>query len=140
MANDKGQPTDGIRQVIEAEIIDPDYHDDGKSQQATFTSRRGTYTSQGPVYTGIFTSNAVSGAGCLAQLIPFGLFLYCLGAYGFFTALGFGVFCLIGSVMGVLREARSLVEGRVFNPWAWRVGNWIVCFLLTMLLSGGFSD
>lgn len=140
MAENGRPPVDGVRKVIEAEIIDPDYHDDGKSRDTSFTSQRTTYTSQGPVYTGVFTSSALSNGGCMAQLIPLGLLLYCLGEYGFFPALGFGVFCLIGSVMGTLSEARSLMQGRPFNPWAWRIGNWCVSFLLTALLSGGFND
>lgn len=137
MQNRNDQPTDGIRKVIEAEIINPDYHDDGTSQQASF---RRTYHSQGPVYTGIFTTSSLAGGGCLAQAIPFGLFLACLGQYGVLAAIGFGLFYLVGSAIGTLREARALVEGRIFNPWVWRIGNWIVCYLLTVWLAGGFNE
>ncbi len=38
-----------------------------------------------------------------------------------------------------MRDMRLLMQGREPNPWPWRIGNWLVCFLLTAWLAGGFD-
>ena len=140
MAENNDKPTDGIRKVIEAEIINPDYHGGDQSQRASYTYRSTGYGQQGPVYTGFFTSSALAGDGCLALAIPFGIFLFCIVQYGLLAAIGFSVFYLIGAAIGILREAQALVAARRFNPWAWRAGNWLISLFLTIWLSGGFND
>ncbi len=34
---------------------------------------------------------------------------------------------------------RLLMQGRQANPWSWRMGNWLISFLLTAWLAGGFD-
>lgn len=76
---------------------------------------------------------------CLAPCVTFALFLVCLAQFGLLAGIGFAVFHTLGSLLGFLRQMRGLAEGRIHNPWPWRLGNWLVSFLLTVWLAGGFD-
>lgn len=76
---------------------------------------------------------------CLAPCVTFALFLVCLAQFGLLAGIGFVVFHTLGSLLGVLRHMRGFAEGRIHNPWPWRLGNWFVSFLLTVWLAGGFD-
>ena len=78
--------------------------------------------------------------GCWPALVTFALFFACLGQYGVLGGIGFLVFHIIGSIMGSLRAARSLALGRPWNPLPWRIGNWLISFIITAWLAGGFSQ
>ena len=76
---------------------------------------------------------------CLAPCITFALFLVCLAQFGLLAGIGFVFFHIVGSVAGSMRDMRLLMRGREPNPWPWRIGNWLACFLLTAWLAGGFD-
>ena len=76
--------------------------------------------------------------GCLPPCITFALFMVCLAQFGFLAGIGFVFFHTIGSAMGVLRDVRQFSTGRLPNPWAWRLCNWGLSFLLTAWLAGAF--
>lgn len=82
----------------------------------------------------------LSGTGCLGPAITFALCMVCLGRYGILAAIGFIVFYVIGAVLGTLHTTKLVMQGQPVYPWAWRTGNWIISFLLTVWLAGGFND
>ena len=87
----------------------------------------------------VWTATGADGAGCLAPCVTFALFFVCVSQFGLLAGIGFVVFHLAGSIAGSIRSMRRLVEGRAANPWAWRLGNWFVSFMLTAWLAGGFN-
>ena len=87
----------------------------------------------------IWTSGRMEQNACLAPCITFALFLVCLAQFGLLAGIGFVFFHIVGSVAGSMRDMRLLMQGREPNPWPWRIGNWLVCFLLTAWLAGGFD-
>lgn len=87
----------------------------------------------------IRTITGGDGNACLAPCITLALFLVCLSQFGLLAAIGFLVFHTIGGIAGSLRSMRLLMAGRLVNPWAWRLGNWFVSFMLTLWLAGGLD-
>jgi hypothetical protein len=111
----------------------------GRFYQRTFGGRNfGSFQSGSPLgqiwITGRDSSNA-----CLAPCITFAIFLVCLAQFGFLAGLGFVFFHTIGSLAGTLRQMRLMTAGVMPNPWLWRMGNWILSFLVTLWLAGGFN-
>ena len=111
----------------------------GRFYQRTFGGRNfGGFQSGSPLgqiwITGRDSSNA-----CLAPCITFAIFLVCLAQFGFLAGLGFVFFHTIGSIAGTLRQMRLMTAGVMPNPWLWRMGNWILSFLVTVWLAGGFD-
>lgn len=123
--------------VLDVEIIEPD----GKGGKKTwyYHSRSSDGASQ-TAYSGYFSSLPMGGAGCLAPFVTACLFFFCLGNYGLLAGIGFFVFHVIGAIMGSIQQARQLMLGLPASPWPWRVGNWIISFLLTVWLAGGFHE
>lgn len=145
MAQDKekGDPLNNRRDVLEVEVLDPENGaDQGNSGFRGNYGARGAYGRAfyrgGPGNIWIFPS--VNSGGCLAPAISFALFMICLAQYGLLAAIGFFVIHVIGSILGSVRAARMLAMGLPFNPWAWRAGNWIISFFLTVWLAGGLAQ
>lgn len=158
---------DEQRRVIDAEIIFDSSHEQEKThhQGQTFgphgdQGNQDGYSQngeQGRFYRRTFTGNSFGGfqAGsplgqiwmtgqgnsnaCLAPCITFAIFLVCLAQFGFLAGLGFVFFHTIGSVAGTLRQMRLMTTGVMPNPWLWRMGNWVLSFLLTAWLAGAFD-
>lgn len=129
--------------ICEAEIIDrtPDaFADENKGTYEAF------YTGSGPegawhgpdmVTTRVFTTYGPGPQGCLSALVPLLLFLICLFQLGLLAAIGFAVFSCIGSLIGICRNLRLAAAEQGTNPAFWKIGNWIVSFILTAWLAGG---
>lgn len=158
---------DGQRRVIEAEVIfdSSQGQDDTRHQGQTFGSNpgqghQGGYSqnnAQGHFYRRTFNGGNFGGFqngsplgqiwmtgpgnsnACLAPCVTFAIFLVCLAQLGFLAGLGFVFFHTIGSIVGTLRQMRLMTTGVMPNPWFWRMGNWILSFLLTAWLAGGFN-
>lgn len=118
------------RPTLHGEIIDSEEC----SQSGGQYGRR-----QGFAYGRTFTMAPIDNGGCLSSFITVMLFLICLGQYGLLAAIGFFVFHLIGSILGSVHSARQLIRGLPYSVWSWRVGNWIISFLVTVWLAGGLS-
>lgn len=116
--------------VREAEIIGPDEGDSQDFGQAGSSGFRRT----------VFAYSPVDSSGCLPGCITFALFLVCLGQFGILAGIGFMFFYGAGAILGALRAARAVMAGYPPNPWGWRLGNWLVSFLLTAWLAGGFNQ
>ena len=147
------------RRVLEAEVILDDGQEQQNSQGQTYGQGHGRGSSDGR---GFFYSRTFGGRGaggfqaggsplghiwisqrndanaCLAPCVTFAIFLVCLAQFGFLAGLGFAFFHTIGSIAGTLRQMRGMTAGKVPNPWPWRFGNWLVSFLVTAWLAGGF--
>ena len=150
------------RRVLEAEVI----LDDGQEQQGRQDQTYGPGQGHGGGNTGgrgFFYSRNFGGRGaggfaaggsplghiwvsqrndanaCLAPCVTFAIFLVCLAQFGFLAGLGFVFFHTLGSILGTLRQMRSMAAGKIPNPWAWRLGNWLLSFLVTAWFAGGFN-
>ncbi|WP_165077456.1 MULTISPECIES: hypothetical protein [unclassified Desulfovibrio] len=110
----------------------------GSASGARFYRMGGTF-GNGAGFGRVWTATGADGAGCLAPCVTFALFFVCVSQFGLLAGIGFVVFHLAGSIAGTIRSMRRLVEGRPPNPWAWRLGNWFVSFMLTAWLAGGFN-
>lgn len=117
-------------EVLDAEIVEPDGRGQSQNSQARFGYQGGQSR-----FSGFWTSTPIDTGGCLAPAMTFALFLVCMGQFGLLAAIGFLVFHVIGSIMGSVHQARQLMAGIPVNPWAWRTGNWIISFLVTMWLA-----
>lgn len=117
--------------VVDAEIVDSGTRE-GQNARSNYYVYQ---PSMGRVWMGTYGGDQ----GCLAAFITFFLFMVCLGSYGLLAAIGFFVFHIIGSIMGAFQSSRCLMVGAPWNPWPWRCGNWIISFLLTVFLAGGFD-
>ena len=141
------------RRVLDAEVLEPGQeHDRRNGHAGAFDDqdrhsgrgfggaefRRGFGTG-GLRFGHIWTSGRMEQNACLAPCITFALFLVCLAQFGLLAGIGFVFFHIVGSVAGSMRDMRQLMQGREPNPWPWRIGNWLVCFLLTAWLAGGFD-
>lgn len=122
--------------VLEPEIIEPG--DSGQNRGGQRTTYRAYYS--GPAGGSFWTVGNIYSGGCFGPGITLGLFLLALVQYGLLAAIGFMFFYAIGSVWGTIYQAKKLVEGIVTNPWGWRIWNWVISFLLTVWLAGGFHD
>lgn len=136
--------------VVNAEVLGPETpsHDrmqDNNAHHRTFGVNTEGHESYNAFGNGSMRFGPIWSAGraeqnaCLAPCISFALFLVCLVQFGVLAGIGFVFFHILGSVVGSLREMRELMQGRKPNPWAWRIGNWFVSFLLVAWLSGGFD-
>lgn len=117
--------------VHEPEIINPE--DNSWPRGRNFRNSANNLSGQTWFYSPMDMS------GCASPFITLFLFLIMLGQYGLLAAIGFLVFYTCGAIIGSLRITRGLVLGVLINPWPWRIGNWIISFLLTIWLAGGFS-
>lgn len=111
------------------QIIDMELSRDSQSGQRYYTAR-GAYRSRQP---------GMDPAGCMAPFVTLALTLICLIQFGLLAAIGFLVFYAIGALLGAVRLTKLLMLGAPANPWGWRVGNWVISFLLTVWLAGGFD-
>ncbi|MSS26681.1 hypothetical protein FYJ44_01160 [Desulfovibrio sp. PG-178-WT-4] len=139
------------RRVLDAEVLEPGQehsrndHDamfggQGQEQGRGFSGAQfGGFGSGGLHFGRIWTSGRADQNACLAPCISFALFMVCLAQFGLLAGIGFVFFHIVGSVAGGLRDMRQLMQGRQPNPWPWRMGNWLVSFLLTAWLAGGFD-
>ena len=87
----------------------------------------------------IWMSQRNDSNACLAPCVTFAIFFVCLAQFGFLAGLGFVFFHTLGSIMGMLRQMRSMAAGKIPNPWPWRFANWLVSFLVTAWFAGGFN-
>lgn len=125
-----GNSTDNEKIIHEAEIIEPDNNQYRQNDSSYRRSYGGTFMTYSPV----------DGTGCLSGFVTLALFLVCLGQFGLLAAIGFMVFYGIGAIMGTLRNARLLMAGYPPSLWGWRLGNWVISFMLTAWLAGGFNQ
>ncbi len=109
--------------VVDAEVVNTgsDYGRGSGQTRYTYFSMMGPASPghQGREYAGIITLF---------------LFFYCLMQWGFLAALGFAFFYVTGSAVGLYWMLRSLLAGRVPNPWLWRTGTWLASMLLVSRL------
>lgn len=133
------------RRVLEAEVLEPDRehgnddHDSMSGGRDFGGARFGGFGYGGLHFGRVWTSGRAEENACLAPCISFALFLVCLAQFGLLAGIGFVFFHVAGSVAGGLRTMRLLMQGRQANPWSWRMGNWLISFLLTAWLAGGFD-
>lgn len=128
------EPEQQKPKVMDVEIVENEESENrGAHRQRVWTSMGG-----GPYFGGYWTP--VDSGGCVAPAITFALFVISLGQFGLLAAIGFFVFHIIGAILGTIYQARQLMAGFACNPWAWRTGNWIISFMLTTWLAGGFND
>lgn len=118
--------------VVDAEIVDGP--DNGRANPGR------AFYGYGNGINRLRINSYYSDSGCLAALVTFFVFCACLGQFGLLAAIGFFFFHTIGSIMGTFRASSRLVAGLPWSPWPWRCGNWLVSFLLTAWLAGGFSS
>lgn len=118
-----------------ARVVDAEIVDEGSSARGYGKTFYGGANTGGRVFISSYSANR----GCLSASFSFFLFLVCLVQFGLLAAIGFAFFLAIGSTMGAVRASRQLMLGLPWNPWPWRCGNWIISFLLTAWLAGGFS-
>ncbi len=126
----------GSRDVLEPEIIQPDeYNSRGWRTDSSYSahSRTGAFADNG--FGRIWTVTSQNQNACLSPCITLGIFCVCLFQLGFLAAIGFMFFYTIGAIIGSLRSMRQMIDARPVNPWPWRVGNWLVSFLLTSWLA-----
>lgn len=121
--------------VLDVEIIEPDSNGQRHDCQGEYGAR---WSQRG--FSGFWTASPINTGGCVVPAITFALFMVCLGQFGLLAAIGFFVFHVIGAIMGSLYQARQLMAGIPYDPWAWRAGNWVVSFSITMWLAGGIGD
>ena len=124
------------RRVLDAEVLEPGQEQSRNHHGAFDEERRGFDGAQSGQ---IWISGRTNQNACLAPCISFALFLVCLAQFGLLAGIGFVFFHVVGSVAGGLRAMRLLMQGRQANPWSWRMGNWLISFLLTAWLAGGFD-
>lgn len=141
------------RRVLNAEVLGPEEASAGHTQERNgsrgteepFGSRADDRESQNAFgnrrirFGTVWSTGRAEQNACLAPCVSFALFLVCLAQFGVLAGIGFVFFHIAGSVIGSLREMRELMQGRKTNPWAWRIGNWLVSFLLVAWLAGGFE-
>lgn len=121
-SSDNKQPQ---REPIEPEIIDI----------TPQSSQNDNYRQKfGGINTGYFWT-PINTDGCAPFVITLALFLGCLIQFGILAAIGFFVFHLIGSVLGITYGANRLIMGKPVNPWALRILNWTLSFMLTAFLA-----
>lgn len=121
------------KKAVEPEILGPsDDFSANANWQARYQSQKG--------FSGVWVMPPVDRSGCISPAISFALFLICLGQFGVLAGLGFLVFYAIGAIAGGVHASRMLMEGKRYNMWAWRVGNWVISFILTVWLAGGFKN
>lgn len=124
--------------VIDVEVVNRE-PGDGQNDSSRTRYTASSYSSyqsgsgNGPTVT--FFSMAGTGAPGhqglpLASFITFFLFFACLFKWGFLAALGFAFFYAIGAAAGIYHNMRTVLQGRLPNPWFWRAGNWIVSLAL----------
>lgn len=123
--------------VHEPEIVDNDGYSNRNSKSYYYTTRP---SGRKVYYNNLFAYSPVDMGGCLPACVSFALFFICTGQYGLLAGIGFLVFHIIGSILGSVRAARLLMNGIVWNPWPWRIGNWLISFMLTIWLAGGLNQ
>ena len=128
------------RRVLEAEVLEPgqEHRRDGHESMLGGARFEG-FGSGGLHFSRVWTSGRAPQNACLAPCVSFAIFLVCLAQFGLLAGIGFVFFHAIGSVTGGLRDMRLLMRGRQPHPWFWRMGNWLISFLLTAWLAGGFD-
>lgn len=132
----QNNPDQENRQVVDAEIVGQERGNDRQySERRAFRRSFGMYSGPGQFW----SVSPVDTTGCLSPFITFFLFILLLGQFGLLAAIGFFVFYILGAIIGSLRMTRLLIAGLPLNPWPWRVGNWVISFLLTVWLAGGFD-
>ena len=70
----------------------------------------------------------------LACGITLGLMLFCFIKWNFLATLGFAFFYIIGSCLGIYFNFRTVLQGRVPNPWITRCCVWGASMLLVSWL------
>lgn len=154
-----GNQANGGRRVLDAEVLGPEDSSGraggtgrpgpgwrgngtgaGRPGGGRFCRMGGTFGDRaGAGFGRVWMATGADGNACLVPCITFALFLVCLSQFGLLAGIGFAVFHLAGGIAGSIRSMRLLMEGRQANPWAWRLGNWFVSFMLTVWLAGGFN-
>ncbi|MBD5553449.1 MAG: hypothetical protein HDQ44_03835 [Desulfovibrio sp.] len=120
----------GEQRAIEPEIIEPGQR----------FSSQGQRRYQGQSFNGVWVMPGIDRDGCLGPAISLALFLICLAQFGVLAGIGFFVFYALGAILGAIHASHRLMEGKPCNAWAWRIGNWIISFALTVWLAGGFAN
>lgn len=131
------QDTENKAPVYEAEIVAPE--SSGSHAGGSKRAWQRVYYQPGSSVNGVWMWSPLDSGGCLAGLITLAFLIACLGQFGILAAIGFLVFHTIGSIMGTLHSARQLMQGRIWNAWPWRIGNWLVSYIITAFLAGGFN-
>lgn len=133
MSQNSNTPGQRDKKVVEAEIVDP------LEQQRENFGGRDYQRARTRVYGQNWTYMPMDMSGCVSPFVTLFIFLTVLGQYGLLAAIGFFVFYVCGSVIGTFYLTRKLMAGLIANPWPWRIGNWLVSFLLAAWLAGGMD-
>lgn len=132
------QDIDSSRKVLDAEIVDID--SDAPGHAPTYQD---AYGANGTAF--LPAISLQSTGGCAAGIITIAIALICLAQYGILAAIGFYAFYLAGGLIGIfVLIRRSLSLNRLTAPisfiWTWRICDWLLSYLLTAYLAGGFEN
>lgn len=127
---------DDPKNVVDAEIITD------VSGRKGYERQSGTYySSNSDGFRTQYTYFSMMGPGApghqqisLAWAITLALLLFCLFKWGFLAALGFGFFYLVGSCLGIYSNFRTVMQGKMPNPWITRICVWGASMLLVSWL------
>ena len=129
--------------ILDVEILPPRDDEESFSSHSSQYGRPGSeqrYRRAQASYGSFGTFSTINNPGCLTASVTFGLFLISLFQYGILAGIGFFVFHIIGSIFIAVQASKALMAGRSFSPWTARICNWVICYLLTSWLAGGFPD
>lgn len=121
------------------DIIDVEIVDEGNDTSNGQSQHTRTYQSCGRrCGTTFFTMTQFQSPGhqgmMPASTVTLILFFICLFQWGFLAALGFIFFYAMGAILGSVYTMRQVMQGRVPNPWFWRLGNWFVSMAIVSCL------
>jgi len=131
---------DDKNNVVDVEVVNEE-HDSSRKNGRTYTTTyyyaesgdgtgRTSYT-----YHDMFGLHAPGRDGLqYAGIITLTLFFFCLFRWGFLAALGFAFFETVGSAFGLWFNLRTVLLGRVPNPWISRAIVWALSLGLVSLL------
>ena len=118
------------------EIIDVEVVDEGGGSRGSRTS----YSQAGGAgprvtYFHMAQLNSPGHQGLMpASTVTLVLFIACMLKWGFLAGLGFLFFYAIFAALGVAWNLRQVMQGKIPNPWIWRVGNWCVSMAVVSCL------
>ncbi len=127
---------DDPKNVVDAEIITDVSGRKGYERQSG-----AYYSSSSDGFRTQYTYFSMMGPGApghqqisLAWGITLALLLFCFFKWGFLAGLGFGFFYLVGSCLGIYSNLRTVMQGKMPNPWITRICVWGASMLLVSWL------
>ncbi len=134
---------DDPKNVVDAEIITDVAGQQGHSRSQGYGKQSDTFCSyeSSDGYRTHYTYFSMMGPSApghqqmsLAWGISLVLFFFCLFKWGFLAGLGFGFFYLIGSCIGIYCNLKTVMQGKIPNPWITRCCVWGASLLLVSWL------